>query len=522
MVPPMGWIEPHPESCNELHSELFREMFLQTFPTVGVSRPHLIEEASETKSGVRYLWRVGGAHEFELPLQEGELYEKRLPYQIAEWYSQFSKQGGILYPPPETYVYYQNKVGLANLFNERKVKIPATWVFSSFAEAEAEQDNIQFPVVIKDPYGYSSLGLMQAADKEEFLKNVKLHFEHALPGVETIVQSKVVALREARVTYIEGRPFHAYWRIRKSLDSASAASNLGGYQDFDFPMQDIAPYVAEFANQTGIPVGGVDFIWEAADADVKTTPYTLEVSPTSDINPQGPRLPRLIHWKSIEFEASTTLLAQDLQGVQEDERPDEKLVRLCRNAQKEMQRLLDYKGFHAAWGLVTCNKVNETDLMTLAVIDKYRRERKDLFVDIDNVVALSMERVRRCKGNKKAYTAAEVMQDKPVPGAAEALRRLREHYFIRFLTARGSYEDPFNVTQTWLDLKGFEYDELIVVDGPESKVAHLSADSILVDDFTLGHEKEEPSINQKFIDQLTSVGHLGIRTWKAWKFDARS
>jgi len=296
-------------------------------------------------------------------LQEGELYEKRLPYQIAEWYSQFSKQGGILYPPPETYVYYQNKVGLANLFNERKVKIPATWVFSSFAEAEAEQDNIQFPVVIKDPYGYSSLGLMQAADKEEFLKNVKLHFEHALPGVETIVQSKVVALREARVTYIEGRPFHAYWRIRKSLDSASAASNLGGYQDFDFPMQDIAPYVAEFANQTGIPVGGVDFIWEAADADVKTTPYTLEVSPTSDINPPAPP-----SWHKTYKEFKKT------KGY--------------RRAFLQVRRL---------W----------TDLMTLAVIDKYRRERKDLFVDIDNVVALSMERVRRCKGSKKAYTAAE-------------------------------------------------------------------------------------------------------------------
>ena len=26
----------------------------------------------------RYVWRVGGNHEFELPLKEGELYEKRL------------------------------------------------------------------------------------------------------------------------------------------------------------------------------------------------------------------------------------------------------------------------------------------------------------------------------------------------------------------------------------------------------------------------------------------------------------
>lgn len=31
-------------------------------------------------------------------------------------------------------------------------------------------------------------------------------------------------------------------------------------------------------------------------------------------------------------------------------------------------------------------------------------------------------------------------------------------------------QDPFNVTQTWLDLNGFEYDELLVVDGPEAKV----------------------------------------------------
>eukprot|EP00913_Durusdinium_trenchii_P034733 g32491.t1 len=251
--------------------ELFREMFLRTFPTVGVSRPHLIDKAAETIPGTRYLWRVGGAHEFELPLQEGELYEKRLPYQIAEWYDEFIQRGGILYPPPETYIYYQNKVALAKLFNERKVKIPSTWVFSSLEEAEAEQDSVKFPVVIKDPYGYSSLGLMQAGNKEEFLKDaqrrekqirreknsgwrhtasqkVKMHFENSGPGVEAIVQSKVVALREARVTYIAGRPFHGYWRIRRSLKSASAASNHGGYQDFSFPLEDIAPYVAEFAS----------------------------------------------------------------------------------------------------------------------------------------------------------------------------------------------------------------------------------------------------------------------------------
>ena len=61
-------------------------------------RPHLIDAADDTvpetrlfvrrgpasksavsksSSACRYVWRVGGNHEFELPLKEGELYEKR-------------------------------------------------------------------------------------------------------------------------------------------------------------------------------------------------------------------------------------------------------------------------------------------------------------------------------------------------------------------------------------------------------------------------------------------------------------
>ena len=46
------------------------------------------------------------------------------------------------------------------------------------------------------------------------------------------------------------------------------------------------------------------------------------------------------------------------------------------------------------------------------------------------------------------------------------------HDFVPVLPLR-MLQDPFNATQTWLDLKGFEYDELIVVDGPESKAVFI-------------------------------------------------
>eukprot|EP00408_Alexandrium_pacificum_P005141 CAMPEP_0171217592 /NCGR_PEP_ID=MMETSP0790-20130122/32767_1 /TAXON_ID=2925 /ORGANISM="Alexandrium catenella, Strain OF101" /LENGTH=623 /DNA_ID=CAMNT_0011683391 /DNA_START=27 /DNA_END=1898 /DNA_ORIENTATION=- len=460
MAPPMGWIEfAGGEKKN--HQELFRELFLLTFPTVGVE-PQLVERPEETRNGTYYVWRVGGNREFVLPLKDGELYEKRLPYQIHEYYNQFERKGGLLYPPPESYIYYQNKVGLARLFQKSRVKTPETWIFSNLKEALGAKSQISFPVVIKDPYGFSSLGIQQAADWEEFKVNIKKFFDAALAGVEALVQKKVVALREARITYVDGKPFHGYWRIRQSLKSATAASNFGGYQDFSFPLNEIAPYVAEFAKMTGVPVGGVDFIWQEAEPDVKSTPFTLEVSPTSDINPPAPA-----SWKSTYAEFKHTSGFHDM-----------------------------YLGVRRKW----------TEQMAMAVISQYRRTKRHLFVDIDNVVALSAARVLRWKGKPESYSAREVMKDGVVPDAVEALDELSESYFIRFLTARGQYEDCFNVTQTWLDQKGFRYDELIVVPDAVSKIAHMSLSTLLVDDFTVGHEEEVPKRNDKFMQQLRDAG----------------
>lgn len=50
---------------------------------------------------------------------------------------------------------------------------------------------------------------------------------------------------QARVTYVDGRPFHGYWRIRQSLKSASAASTRGGFQ---------ARWVVEIFDRSVLPV----------------------------------------------------------------------------------------------------------------------------------------------------------------------------------------------------------------------------------------------------------------------------
>jgi len=45
-----------------------------------------------------------------------------------------------------------------------------------------------------------------------------------------------------------------------------------------------------------------------------------------------------------------------------------------------------------------------------------------------------------------------------------------------------------------------------VVKVAQDKVAHLTSESLLVDDFTHGHEKTHPDENTKFMDQLRAAG----------------
>ncbi|CAE7534053.1 cofF, partial [Symbiodinium natans] len=400
--------------------EIHRELFFQTFPTVGVE-PHLADRPQDTLPGVAYLWRASHHDEFNLDLLPGEVFEKRMPYAFAEFFGSFEETGAVLYPPPACYKYYENKVALTELFQGARVQMPMTWVFRDLADAMARKEEVQLPVVIKDPYGYSSIGLLQAETLSELTQALKEFFSKAKPGVEALVQKKVQALREARVTYVDGRPFHGYWRIRQSLKSASAASTRGGYQDFNFPLSELAPFVARFANQTGIPVGGVDLIWQEKNPDLQKEPFTLEVSPTSDINPPSPP-----DWKEGYAEFKHT------KGF--------------RNA---------YIGIRRKWA----------EAMALAVVDRHRRSKRHLFIGMPAL----------WHGNEKDEVSL-------APSAAAALRQLQRSFFIRILAVpEDQPQDPLNSTLRLLAAAGVEYDDMTLLRLPEHRTHYLGKEALLLD-----------------------------------------
>lgn len=131
-----------------------------------------------------------------------------------------------------------------------------------------------------------------------------------------------------------------------------------------------------------------------------------------------------------------------------------------------------------------------------------------LYVDIDNTVENSWPRFKRNthpswpgeRLDHKINLASEYMTDEPIPGAVEAINRLHAAGFIiRFLTARGGYENAFVNTRKWLDTRGFQYDDFLVVPGSANKPAvlekacsteHPGQICYMIDDFTHGHHKQ--------------------------------
>lgn len=445
MAPTLGWVEflhtPNTKAKNydpykrRRRKELFREMYLETFLTVGVE-PDLIDEPSLVKPYAWYFWRVSHHDEFDITLGPGEKYETQMPLQFARHFRRFERNGARLWPPPSNYLYYENKVTLTDLFRKSGVKIPTTWIFSSITEARRAQKELNYPVIVKDPFGYSSKGLRQAAHETEFIDVIDTFFSEQ-PNGTALVQSKVRPAREARITYVDGRPFHGYWRIRNNASSASAASTAGGFQDFDFPLSRFGSFVDRFASNTGIVVGGADFMWEEPEPTAESEPYTLEVSPTSDINPAPPR-----SWNRTYAEFK-----------------------------KEPSFRKAYLDVRRQW----------TDAMVLAVIDRHRCQRRHLFVDLDGVLTSSRLEAKLWTSEKeRSDSVANLLDYSAAPDAVHAMQQLKKAFFVRIFAQRGNYGEAFNVSLTWLHGNGFVFDDVLLLNDPFHRLAHLSDDAILV------------------------------------------
>ena len=130
-----------------------------------------------------------------------------------------------------------------------------------------------------------------------------------------------------------------------------------------------------------------------------------------------------------------------------------------------------------------------------------KKQRKKLYCDVDSTINNHWVRVQKWSNNgvcnwNKALSREEIMKDEVLPGALEKLQELSEDYEIHFLTAR-NFKDAYSITKDWLDLKGFEYESINVVNKSKDKpqFLELNGSDLFIDDLSAGQEKGPSYVN---------------------------
>lgn len=96
------------------------------------------------------------------------------------------------------------------------------------------------------------------------------------------------------------------------------------------------------------------------------------------------------------------------------------------------------------------------------------------------------------------------MRDLPLPYARSALEKFSEFFDIHFLTAR-NFEGGKQITQDWLDLFGFPYRSIEIVNSIGDKPDFLKSREchLFIDDFTVGQELSIQTVRFDIMERLT-------------------
>lgn len=120
-----------------------------------------------------------------------------------------------LLPTSLDYKIYENKKEVYKFFDYTNIKYPKTFIINNLDNLDEIIDEINYPVITKHPYSCSSFGMNNFDNY-----NDKIDLKNKLTSElnnhkEIIIQKKIMFTKECRLTCINGKIFHGYYRHKK-------------------------------------------------------------------------------------------------------------------------------------------------------------------------------------------------------------------------------------------------------------------------------------------------------------------
>ena len=194
---------------------------------------------------------------------------------------QLEKQGNKVFYSSYEIAFWENKAKMHQLFYDKNIHCPATWVFDS-VKNQVDYNQFSYPVLVKEEHSSGSKGIHKIVNAEA-LSALNESKTFKSKNRMLLVQELLNMHRDMRVILVGEEIVLHYWRINHSEEWKPTSTGHGSSVDFiSFP-EKWRNYIIETFKKTGLITGAFDIAWQ--NDDLETEPYILEVSPSYDPNP---------------------------------------------------------------------------------------------------------------------------------------------------------------------------------------------------------------------------------------------
>lgn len=194
------------------------------------------------------------------------------------------EQGNQLFPNWQEIEYWENKAFMQEKFVELDISHPRTRIVKPGEISTLDTASLEYPLLWKDVHSSGSKGLYKIADEQALKDKIK---EKTAAGLTTFLLQQLIDMRrDLRVTLVNDKIVHHYWRISHAEEWKPTATSFGSSVDFETFPEQWRTYIIDSFKKMKLTTGAYDITWDKDD--LNTMPLMLEISPSYDLNPPQP------------------------------------------------------------------------------------------------------------------------------------------------------------------------------------------------------------------------------------------
>ncbi len=258
----------------------------------------LINYAVLNLDSIRFVWgtnKVLNIKNANVYYSLGRLYRHIPGHHYAESLHNFIdsllSNGNNVFPPKSEILYWENKLYMHQMFDEKNISSPKTVTFQKGVPTK-NYDHLTFPILYKPAHASGSVGIEKWSNQADFNEKISDKKD------DFLLQEWIDMRSDLRLIYIGNELVVHYWRINNKSEWVPTSTGHGSSVDFESLPKQWMSFLFDEYKKLELCAAAFDITWK--NDNLSNKPQILEVSPSFMPNPSPKGIYKTMPYKKFK------------------------------------------------------------------------------------------------------------------------------------------------------------------------------------------------------------------------------